>query len=67
MAKQHQSSDLGPILVDAVYPLEIFKRLSGQSVWGLRQAKRRGLRVRTCGRRSYVIGRDWAEYLANHG
>lgn len=61
----NNDSKLGPIRIDAVYPLPIFKTLTGQSDWAVRIARRRGLKVRSSGRRSYVIGREWAEYIAN--
>jgi hypothetical protein len=56
---------LGAISVDATYPLEVFKPLSGLNDWALRQARRAGLRVLTLGRCRFVRGCDFHEFLAN--
>ena len=54
---------LAPLSSTEIYPLEIFKRRSGLDAWALRQARRNGLRVLTIGRRRFVRGCDFAEYL----
>ena len=59
-----KQQSLGAISVAETYPLPIFQRLTGLSSWAFRQAKRRGLKVKTVGRRKYVRGSDWEEYLA---
>ena len=64
MTGEQQAPGLGVIESAAIYPLPIFKKMAGLSDWALRQAKRDGLNVRTCGRRSYIVGADWATYLA---
>lgn len=62
-ATKDSAAGLEPIDPAKVYPLEIFKRVSGQSDWALRQARRGGLRVTKAGRRKYVRGSDWIAYL----
>jgi hypothetical protein len=59
----HQEASLGPILADAVYPLPVFMRLAGLDERGMRHARRRGLKVIQVGRRRYVRGVDFHEYL----
>lgn len=54
---------LGPISVDESYPLPVFQQLTGLSVWALRIARRKGLRVRKVGNRKFVSGADWAAFL----
>ena len=56
---------LGSISVDAIYPLEVFKALTGLAGWALRQARRAHppLRIVKVGRRSFVRGSDFAAYL----
>jgi hypothetical protein len=58
------NGSLGPIQADCAYPLPVFSRLSGQRKWGMRTARRQGLKVRKFGTRSYVLGRDWIEFLS---
>ena len=60
---QRAATDLGEISVGSTYPLPLFQRLTGLSVWALRQARRRGLRMKVVGRRKFVTGRDWHDYL----
>ncbi len=55
---------LAPISSAETYPLEIFKKLTGQGDWAMRQLRRAGLKVRKVGQRSYVRGSDWHEFLA---
>ena len=54
---------LGAILTDASYPLAMFMGLTGLGVAGIRQARRDGLRILRVGRRKFVMGRDWADFL----
>lgn len=65
MESTSSGHSLGPIEAGASYPLPVFQRLAGLSAWGLRKAKHAGLRVRTVGRRRYVLGSDWLEFLAS--
>jgi hypothetical protein len=55
---------LGPIEDSVTYPLPLFMQLSGLSDWGMRMARRAGLKVHKCGRRHYVRGVDWSTYLS---
>jgi hypothetical protein len=58
---------LGVIRRDEIYPLPIFKRLSGLSDWAMREARKKGLSVRGAGNRKYVLGDEWYQYLATVG
>lgn len=60
---QRAVTDLGEISAGSTYPLPLFQRLTGLSVWALRQARRRGLKMVVVGRRKFVRGRDWMDYL----
>ncbi len=59
-----KAPDLGSISADESYPLPVFQRIAGLSAWAMRQARRDGLKVRTVGRRKYVMGRDWHDHLS---
>jgi len=52
------------ISADRVYPLPVFKTLAGLGDHALRTARRNGLKVTYAGRRGFVRGSDWLEYLA---
>ena len=54
---------LAAINVNEVYPLPLFKQLTGQADWGMRQLRRRGLKVRYVGGKAFVRGRDWFDFL----
>jgi hypothetical protein len=54
---------LGMILSDATYTLGEFQRISGLGEAALRKARRQGLVVTLVGRRGFVKGRDFNEYL----
>jgi len=53
-----------PIRIDEVYTLAEFQHRTRMSRSALRAARRRGLRVNQCGKRCYVVGADWAAFLA---
>ena len=55
---------LAAVSVHEIYPLEIFKARTGLAGWAMRMAQRNGLRVVKVGRRQFVRGVDFAEYLA---
>jgi len=55
--------DLGEIRADAAYPLPIFQDRTGLSRWAIRQARAKGLRTAKVGRRRFVRGNDWIEFL----
>ena len=54
---------LGIILSDATYTLGEFQRISGLGEAALRKARRQGLVVSRVGRRGFVTGRDFQDYL----
>jgi hypothetical protein len=53
-----------PIRIDEVYTLAEFQKRTRMSRSAMRAARRRGLRVNQCGKRCYVVGADWATFLA---
>lgn len=57
----------GVIQETECYTLEAFCERAGLSRAGVRIARRRGLRVRRAGRRSYIIGRDFFRFLEASG
>ena len=48
---------------DEVYTISDFMLRTGLGVKSIRKAQREGLEVRRVGRRSYVAGKSWSEYL----
>lgn len=54
---------VGVIRADEAYTLEEFKRRVGFQNAALRRARRAGLRLLREGKRKYVLGRDWIDYL----
>lgn len=61
--KHDAASALSAISIHEVYPLEVFKQKVGLAGWALRQATRSGLSVAKVGRRRFVRGCDFADYL----
>jgi hypothetical protein len=59
------SDSLAPIVADAVYPLDDFKRRTGLESASIRKMRQRGLIVRRIGRRSYVRGSDFLAWYEN--
>lgn len=62
-ARPHQDQALGAIESAAVYPLPEFQRLSGLGEAALRKARRQGLSVTTIGRRRFIRGADFHEFI----
>lgn len=56
---------LAEIRADAAYALSDFQRITGLGAKAIRKAKREGLQVHRVGRRSYVRGQSWLDYLAS--
>jgi hypothetical protein len=52
------------IRADAAYSLPDFQHITGMGAKSLRRAKAEGLRVERRGRRSYIIGQWWLDYLS---
>jgi hypothetical protein len=58
-----QAADTGFVLLEAIYTVSELKRRLGWSDATLRAARRRGLRVMRSGKRAYVAGNDFYEFL----
>ena len=58
-----ETGPLGVIRADESYTLEEFMRRVGKKIAGMRSARRAGLRVLREGKQTYVLGRDWIDYL----
>lgn len=58
-----RAGQLAPISEHAIYPLSVFSAISGLDRWALREARRAGLRMVTVGKRKFVRGADFAEFL----
>jgi len=52
------------IHADAVYGLADFQRRTSLGEGGLRSARRRGLQVRYCHSRAFIMGRDFLQYVS---
>lgn len=63
--KSPRVQKLGPVSIHEIYPLEVFKQLTGLAGAALRTARRApcGLRVLKVGRRRFIRGSDFAAYL----
>ena len=59
--------NLGEIRADVCYPLEAFKAVSGLNKTALSACRRRGLRMVREGKRTFIFGRDWLNYLDANG
>lgn len=55
----------GVIEANAAYTLPEFCRRARLAKWGMREARRRGLKVVRVGRVSYVLGADFLSFLAS--
>lgn len=55
----------GVIRADAAYDLPQVKARVGIGTAALRTARRKGLKVRRLGRKSFVLGKDLLDYLEN--
>lgn len=63
----NRSEDLAAIDPALQYPLELFEQIAGLGRAALREARRKGLRVRYVHGRAFVLGRDWLEYCDSAG
>ena len=66
-ATERPSAALAPVSSAETYPLADFKRRTGLGDWGMRQARKNGLRVAKVGKRRFVRGVDWFEFLGRTG
>ena len=53
----------GVIRADEAYELREFARRCRLGEFALREARQKGLKVISVGRRRYVLGRHWLEFL----
>lgn len=53
-----------PIRRGESYTLQQFKERTGLGDWAIREARRSGLTVKYQGRKAYITGDDWLDYLA---
>ena len=58
------SGSIGPIHPGVVYPVETFKQVSGLGRFAFKSARREGLKVRKVGGRRFVLGDEFAEFVA---
>jgi len=58
-----KQTNLGVIQGDSVYPLSVFQKLTGLGSHAVRQARKKGLRMRDVGNRSYILGNDFYRFL----
>lgn len=57
----------GVIDPDLTYRLDALKTVAGLGECAVRTARKKGLRIRYCGGRGFVRGRDLVEYIETHG
>lgn len=57
------SPDLGAISTTEIYPLPEFQKKTGLNRWAIAAARKKGLKVVKVGRRKFVSGAAWAEFL----
>ena len=68
MSSQERSSPLqGVIEATATYSLPVFQSITQLGDSAMRQARRKGLAVRKVGRRSFVYGQDFNDFLRSTG
>ena len=56
-----------PIDPDLVYPISGIRRYTGWGGSAVRTARRKGLKVKYCGRRGFVRGSALIEHIDKHG
>lgn len=55
----------GVILPDVLYSLDTFAKVTGYGRRALTEMRQRGLAVRKCGQRAWILGADFLAFL-NH-
>jgi hypothetical protein len=63
----NRSEDLAAIRPEEQYPVELFERIAGLGRAALREARRKGLKVKYIHGRAYVRGSDWLSYCESEG
>lgn len=58
-----RAAALQPIRIDEIYSLAEFQRRTGLGRASIRSARKRGLRISKHGRKRYISGLDWQEFL----
>ena len=59
------TSERGPIFNGGIYPLSVFRAMTGLGEEAMREARRRGLVVRQVGSRRFVTGQDFWAFLTS--
>jgi hypothetical protein len=54
----------GVILENGAYAISEFKKRTGLENAALRSARSRGLIIRQCGNRRFILGRDFLDFLS---
>lgn len=63
--KPAKENDLGEISRDKLYPLPVFRRITGLGKHALTQLRRKGLPTVKCGNRVFVRGADFDTFVSN--
>jgi len=61
------SQQLGEIQPETLYPLSVFKAVSGLKSTALRTARQNGLPVRYLGGRAFILGGDFIQHVSECG
>jgi hypothetical protein len=61
------TDDLQPIRPEWLYPIELFKRITGLGEHWIGRAQRAGMKIHLKGNRRFVYGRDAVEYITRPG
>lgn len=67
MTKQGTIPGSGIIEPHILYSLATFKQITGLGTYAIREARKRGLRIRYAGRKAYILGRDFHEHIDRNG
>ena len=56
-------TQLGPIDKNSIYPLDVFRKMTGLKETAVRRAEKQGLQIDKLGNRKYVDGAEFQAYL----
>jgi hypothetical protein len=63
LRRERKPDQLGPIDSGSIYPSAVFRRLTGMEARSFRLARRAGLRAKRIGRRLFISGKDFADFV----